>query len=174
MDKIRHGLTEYRMPGYVEEVLSQNYCSCFISMTIVKDKDSYRFSYDPGRSRKLDIASLDTYRKLILLKTLISISRRSAVHLIAPDSFLLEPELLYTNDNRVDIDSLRILFYPDVKMLSFGNKLRIFSDRLFDHGNREEREYSEQFRNSLEDGDINRAGLFLDKNILRLESRILS
>ena len=35
MQRIRQDMTGYRMPGYVEEILTQNYCGMFMNMSIV-------------------------------------------------------------------------------------------------------------------------------------------
>jgi len=70
----------------------------------------------------------------------------------------------------VDINSLKILYYPDVKKLEFRYKIVLFADRILDKNNREEREMAERIRSAAEPGDMNRLKMFLDKTILRLEN----
>ena len=77
-------------------------------------------------------------------------------------------------DNRVTENFIRILFYPDVKKLGFRQKLIKFSERIRDNSRKEERELAEQFRNVAEEVDMNRIRLFLDKNISRMENRLMS
>jgi hypothetical protein len=171
MNKLRHGLSGYSMPAYVEEILTGNYCNVFVRMTIIKDGDSYRFTYRPGNLKRLDINSLDTYEKLLLLRSIITLSQRASSYLIRPESYLIEPELVYSSGNRVNSSSLRLIFYPDVTALRFENKLINFAERIRNSDIREERELMDQFRDLLEEGDLARASWFLDKNILRIENR---
>lgn len=172
MQRIRQDMAGYTMPAYVEEILTQNYCSNFMRMSIVRDSGSYSFSYKPGGYYRLDAAGLRLYDKLLLLRNLISMSESASDHLINAENYLLEPELLYAKDGRVDISNLRLMYYPDVKKLDFRFKLVLFADRIMNRDIREEREMAESIRQAAEPGDINRIKLFLDKNILRLESRM--
>ena len=174
MNKIQQSLNEYRIPAYMEDILTHNYCPCFIRMTMVRDTGSYKFSYRPGTFMKIDTVSLSTYEKAVLLRSLINVNDRADSFLIKGNSYLLEPELIYSMDNRVTENFIRILFYPDVKKLGFRQKLIKFSERIRDNSRKEERELAEQFRNVAEEGDMNRIRLFLDKNISRMENRLMS
>lgn len=172
MERIQQDMSGYRMPVYVEEILTENYCKNFISMSIKRESGSYSFSYKPGCFTRLDTKSLGTYDKLVLLRNLISMSESTSDHLIDPENYLLEPELIYAKDRRVDLNSLRLMFYPDIRKLDFRYKIVIFAGRLFDETIREERELADKLRSAAEPGDINRIKLFLDKNILRMENRM--
>ena len=172
MERIRQNMTGYRMPGYIEEILTQNYCRNFMNMSIIRNDGTYSFSYRPGCYSRLDASEMSLYEKLILLRNLISMSENASDHLIGAESYLLEPELVYSKGGRVDMDSLKLMYYPDLKKLDFRYKLVIFSDRILNSGIREEREMADRLREAAEPGDINRVKLFLDKNILRLEGRM--
>ena len=160
------------MPAYIEEILTQNYCDNFMRMSILRDNGSYSFSYKPGNLNKLDPDSMSLYDKLLLLRNLISMSESTEDHLIGSESYLLEPELVYARGKNVDIDSLRIMYYPDVKKLDFRYKIVLFADRIMNKTKKEEREMAERIREAAAPGDINRIKLFLDKAIIRLESRM--
>ena len=172
MQRIRQDMTGYRMPGYVEEILTQNYFGMFMNMSIIRDKGTYSFNYKPGCYTRLETKGMRLYDKLLLLRNLISVSENASDHLIRADSYLLEPELVYSKSGRVDIRNLKIMFYPDIKRLDFRYKLVIFANRIFDTSIKEEREMADRFREAAEPGDINRIKLFLDKNIMRLEGRM--
>ena len=172
MDRIKQAMTGYRMPAYIEEILTQNYCDNFMRMSILRDKGSYSFSYKPGNLNKLDPDSMSLFDKLLLLRNLISMSESTEDHLIGSESYLLEPELVYARGRNVDIDSLRIMYYPDVKKLDFRYKIVLFADRIMNKTKKEEREMAERIREAAAPGDINRIKLFLDKAIIRLESRM--
>ena len=170
MERIRQDMTGYRMPAYIEEILTQNYCENFMRMSILRDNDSYSFRYKPGGLSRLDPGGMSLYDKLLLLRNLISMSEITEDHLIGSESYLLEPELIYAKGKRVDMDSLRIMYYPDAKKLDFRYKIVLFADRIMNKSIREEREMAERIREAAEPGDINRVKLFLDKAILRLEN----
>ena len=172
MERIKQDMTGYRMPAYIEEILTQNYCDSFMRMSILRDNGSYSFSYKPGNLNKLDPDSMSLYDKLLLLRNLISMSESTEDHLIGSESYLLEPELVYARGKNVDIDSLRIMYYPDVKKLDFRYKIVLFADRIMNKTKKEEREMAERIREAAAPGDINRIKLFLDKAIIRLESRM--
>ena len=148
MNTIKQGMTGYHIPAYMEEILTQNYCPYFVRMTIVRDGESYRFSYRPGHLTRLDTSALDTYNKTVLLQSVISVNEAAMGYLIGAENYLLEPELIYSTQNSTLSQDIRILFYPDIKRT--------------------------QFTDTLEAGDINRAKMFLDKHILRIENRSFS
>ena len=172
MERIKQDMTGYRMPAYIEEILTQNYCDNFMRMTILRDKGRYSFSYKPGNLNKLDPEKMSLYDKLLLLRNLISMSESTEDHLIGSESYLLEPELVYAKGRNVDIGSIKIMYYPDVKKLDFRYKIVLFADRILSKNIKEEREMANRIREAAEPGDINRIKLFLDKNILRLEGRM--
>lgn len=170
MQRINQNMTDYRMPAYVEEILTENYCRNFVRMSIVREGGSYSFSYKPAGLSRLDLSAMPLYDKLLLIRNLISLSENTSDHLIGGESYLLEPELVYAKGGRVDMDSLRLLFYPDVKKLEFRYKIVLFADRILNKSVREEREMADRIRSAAEPGDINRLKMFLDKSILRLEN----
>ena len=172
MEKIKQDMTGYRMPAYIEEILTQNYCDNFMRMSILRNKGSYSFSYKPGSLSKLDLGCLSLYDKLLLLRNLISMSENTEDHLIGSESYLLEPELVYAKGRNVDIDSIKLMYYPDVKKLDFRYKIVLFADRIMNKNIKEEREMAEHIREAAQPGDINRIKLFLDKAIIRIENRI--
>lgn len=170
MQRIDQNMTDYRLPAYVEEILTENYCKNFVKMSIVHDSGCYSFSYRPAGLSRLDPSKMRLYDKLLLIRNLISISEDTADHLIGGESYLLEPELVYAKGGNVDIGSLKLLFYPDVKKLEFRYKIVLFADRILNKSLREEREMAERIRSAAEPGDINRLKMFLDKTILRMEN----
>ncbi len=172
MKRIKQDMTGYRMPAYVEEILTQNYCESFMRMSILKDKGSYSFSYKPGGLSRVDPGSMSLYDKLLLLRNLISLSETTEDHLIGSESYLLEPELVYAKGGGVDAGSLKIMYYPDMKKLDLRYKIVLFADRIMNKNIRDEREMAERIREAAEPGDMNRIKLFLDKAILRLENRM--
>ena len=172
MQRINQNMTGYRIPAYVEEILTENYCKNFVRMSIIKDSGKYSFSYKPAGLSRLDPSSMGLYEKLLLIRNLISMSETASDHLIEAESYLIEPELVYSKGGNVDINSLRLLYYPDIKKLEFRYKIVLFADRILNRNIREEREMAERIRSAAEPGDLNRLKMFLDKTILRLESNM--
>lgn len=132
MQRISQNMTGYRMPAYIEEILTQNYCRNFMNMSIIRDEGTYSFSYKPGCYTRLDAKEMNLYDKLLLLRNLIRMSENASDHLIKAESYLLEPELIYSKSGRVDTESLRLMYYPDIKKLDFRYKLALFADRILD------------------------------------------
>lgn len=172
MERIRQEMAGYRMPAYMEEILTQNYCPSFMRMSIVRDNGTYSFRYKTDSFDKLEIGGMRLYDKLLLLRNLICMSENTSDHLIDAENYLIEPELVYTRTGKVDIDNIRLMYYPDIKKLDFRFKIVLFADRIMNKNIREEREMADHIREAGETGDINRIKLFLDKNILRLEGRM--
>ena len=170
MQRINQNMTGYRMPAYVEEILTENYCKNFVRMSIIRDSGSYSFSYKPAGLTRLDPSAMALYEKLLLIRNLISLSENTSDHLIDGESYLLEPELVYAKGGKVDTDSLKLLYYPDVKKLDFRYKIVLFADRILNKNIREEREMAERIRSAAEPGDMNRLKMFLDKAVLRMEN----
>ena len=174
MNTIRHGMTGYHIPAYIEEILTHNYCPYFVRMTIVREGDTYRLSYRPGKYEKLDAVSLDTYGRVMLVRSLISIGEATQNFLVGPENYLIEPELVYSAGNSTLAGNLKLLFYPDIKKLEFPRKLMLFTERIRNNSIRDEREVFSQFRDIMENGDINKGKMFLDKHLMRIENRSLN
>lgn len=172
MDRIKQELAGYMLPNYVEEILTRNYCPGFVRMSMVKDQGRYSFSYKPGIYKKMNQDGMSLYEKMLLIKSLITVIEKNKEHLIWPETYLIEPELIYLKDNKVSTDDVRIMYYPDIKTLNYRYKLMLFADRILDKKNKEERDAADQLRQSSESGDINRIKLMLDKHIMRLENRM--
>lgn len=172
MENIRHELAGYRLPAYVEEILTHNYCPGFMRMSMIREKEKYQFCYRPGAYKKLEHGNMGLYEKMILIKSLITISEMNKEHLIRPETYLLEPELIYLKDRNVDSNDVKIMYYPDVKSLSFRYKLVLFADRILEKKVKDEKDALDQLRQSSESGDLNRMKLMLDKQIMRLENRM--
>ena len=173
METIKHELNGYRIPAYMEEILTQNYCPYFVRMSMIRDGESYRFSYRPGRMTKIRLDTMDTYDKLVLVRSLITINDAAESYLISAENYLLEPELIYTADGSTVYRKLKILFYPDVKRMRFDRKLMLFCERIRSDNLKEEREMFDQLREHLGGASINKTKIFLDKSILRIENRML-
>ena len=67
MQRINQNMTGYRMPAYVEEILTENYCKNFVRMSIIRDNGNYSFSYKPAGLSRLDPAAMNLYDKLLLI-----------------------------------------------------------------------------------------------------------
>lgn len=171
MEHIKQGMAGYRIPGYMEEILTGNYCPYFMRMSMVRENEIYSFNYRPDKYRRLNKSTLSTYEKLVLIRSVITLTENIREYMISPEKYLIEPELIYINDGRVSAESIKMMFYPDVKKLGLRYKLILFAERLKDPNKKEERELFEQLRTAGEGGDINRVKLFLDKNIQRMENR---
>lgn len=169
MERIRQNMAGYRMPAYVEEILTQNYCPGFMRMSIIREEDRYAFSYKTDSFAKLDPSGMRLYDKLLLIRNLISMCETNSDHLISTESYLIEPELVYARCGRTDIENLRLMYYPDVKRLDFRYKIVIFADRIMNREIREEREMAARIREAAEPGDINRIKMFLEKTLSRME-----
>jgi hypothetical protein len=170
MEKIKQEMAGYRMPAYVEEILTQNYCPGFMRMSIIRENDRYDFRYRPDSFARLDTSGMKLYDKMLLIRNLINMSERNSDHLINAESYLIEPELVYARMGRVDPDNLRLMYYPDVKRLDFRYKIVIFADRIMNKDKKEERELAARLREAAEPGDINRIKMFLDKTLSRMEN----
>lgn len=166
---LRQSITGYDMPLYMQEILCNNYCPNFLKMTIINESSSYMFYYETGVRRKLDYRKLTTRDKLVLLMNLMTVNFENEEWLVKGESYLLEPELIYSMDNRVEYGALRILFYPDFKSQDFSVKIAIFADKIKNNNDSVECNYIEQFKNTVITGDQYKAKRLLENNIDRLE-----
>ena len=172
MKEVRQEISEYRLPTYIEDILTHNYCPNFLRMSMVRENNDYIFSYQTERYQKIDIGKLDTYEKLVLLRTIISLNDGNEDWLIKAENYLLEPELIYTLNNNVNEGCVRLLFYPDYKRMTFQKKIILLADKIKNRRNKFESDLIEQFKDTCEFSDWNRTRLFLDKNIMRIRNRM--
>ena len=173
MNTLKHGMRGHHIPAYIEEILTHNYCPYFVRMTMVREGDSYSFSYRPGNLKRLDLTSLDAYGKLLLLRSVMTINEVTRNYLIGAENYLIEPELIYSTGNSTLAKDLKVLFYPDIRRVGFPQKMMHFTERIRDEHRRDENELLTIFRDIMETDDINKGKMFLDKQILRIESRSL-
>lgn len=171
MKEIRQRINECKIPRYMQDILTNNYCPYFLRMSMLHENEDYTFNYQLDRYKKLDIAILDTEDKLTLIKSIVLLKERNEKWLIGVENYLIDPELVYSIDNRVDENNIRILFYPDFNKLSFKVKMLRFVEKIKTFSNHEEIELLNQFKVIVDTNDWNRAKLFLDKNILRMATR---
>lgn len=171
MKGIRQEASNCRIPGYLQDILTNNYCPNFLRMSMVKESNDYTFRYQQERYKKLQIEKLNTYMKVVLLKSLLQIIDNNEEWLICSESYMIEPELVYSINNSVDSTSIKLLFYPDYAMNNLPDKISSFAKKITDYQNREENDLMRQFREIVATNNMNRARIFLDKNILRMETR---
>lgn len=169
MKNLKEAACECTIPTYIEDILIHNYCPNFLRMTMVREGSDYTFSYQTERYKRLEISRLDTYEKLVLLRTIITMRDGNEDWLIQDENYMLDPDLIYTLNNNVQEGCVRILFYPDYRKLSFQKKLLEFAEKIRNTRNKIEAEVFEKFKAVCELNDWNRTRMFLDKNILRMQ-----
>ncbi len=165
---LRQGINNYYMPIYMRDILINNYCPCFLEMSIVKENDSYMFSYDTGFSERMDMNKLSTIDKLMLIRSILRLNHLSEEWLIRAEDYLLEPELLYSYNNSVYTDEVKLLFYPDFKSQEFNLKLALLIDKIKDKRNKRELEVMERLKDISNDGDM----VLLERTIEKMINRI--
>lgn len=165
---LRQGINNYLMPTYMRDILINNYCPSFLSMTIVKEDDAYKFSYDTGHNKRLEMNALTTVQKLQLLRSVMKLNYTSEDWLIKAEEYLLEPELLYSYNNGVKSDDLRILFYPDFKNQEFNVKFALLIDKIKDRKNRRECEIFDKLKELSLEGDM----MILERTIVKYTNRL--
>ena len=171
MKNIRQEISDCNIPGYLQDILTNNYCPNFLRMSMVRESNDYTFRYNSGRYKKLQVDRLNTYMKIVLIKSILDLIEKNEEWLIKSDTYLIEPELIYSVDNSVDISSLKLLFYPDYAMEDLSTKLRKFCKKITDLNKTDEVELMNQLREIIGRNDFNRARIFIDKNLLRMETR---
>lgn len=170
MKMLTQEINECKLPTYMEDILTNNYCPSFLDMTMVRENENYVFNYRTGRYSRLDINKLNTYLKLVLLKSIIQVKEKNDNWLIKAENYLIEPELIYSINNNVEEGNIRILFYPDFRKLPFNQKIMLFADKIKNKKDRNEIDLIEKFKEFAKTNDWNRTKIFLDKNILRIET----
>lgn len=169
---LRQSITNYKMPRYISEILSNNYDKFFLNMSIICEKQAYIFSYDTKNYKRLVYKSLGDYEKLRLIHSLMLINEKNKEMLIFPERYLLEPELIYSINNKTDIKNLRILFYPDINRTAFNIKLIKFINNTVNKKKIRGVDCFELIKEELGKGDYYRAKSVAEKYIQRFEREI--
>lgn len=86
--------------------------------------------------------------------------------------YLLEPELIYSRNNSVTKERLKLLFYPDFNEMEFEDKLILFIDRITDMRKETEVKEMEDLKEMVLKGDRLRLLRYLDKRIVRLDPSV--
>lgn len=170
MKNLRQECKKCNIPGYVQDILINNYCPFFLKMSMIIDDENLIMKYQTNRYRPLNIELLDTKEKFILLRTIVNLIEKNEEWLIGPSNYLIEPKYIYTVNNSLSEDVIRILFYPDYTFTSFSKKIINFSMKLRKTAKSEDHYLFMQFEEIAARGDLNKIKMFLDKNILRMET----
>ena len=158
----------YRIPGYIIEILTNNYCPSFLRMSVIKEKDSYKFSYNTDEFSQMDYQGMNTVGKLRLVKSILHICKLADDYLISPNAFLIEPELIYSRENSTSEDKIHILFYPDQSMRSYSMKIGVFVGKIKEKYNKQESEVLDALIKMTENEEWIKIERYIDKNIDRL------
>lgn len=79
---LRQSITNYKMPRYMSEILTNNYDKYFLNMSIVCENQAYIFSYNTKNYRRLIFKTLSDYEKLKLIYSLMLINEKNREMLI--------------------------------------------------------------------------------------------
>ena len=169
---LKQEITGYHMPMYLNDILTGNYNRNFLRMSIIKDGDAYMFSYDTADLRKIKTGDMTLHEKMQLIRGIIEISEENDNHLVMARKYLLEPELIYSRNNSVTKERLKLLFYPDFNEMEFEDKLILFIDRITDTRKETEVKEMEDLKEMVLKGDRLRLLRYLDKRIVRLDPSV--
>lgn len=169
---LKQEITGYHMPMYLNDILTGNYNRNFLRMSIIKDGDAYMFSYDTADLRKIKTGDMTLHEKMQLIRGIIEISEENDNHLVMARKYLLEPELIYSRNNSVTKERLKLLFYPDFNEMEFEDKLILFIDRITDMRKETEVKEMEELKEMVLKGDRLRLLRYLDKRIVRLDPSV--
>lgn len=169
---LKQEITGYHMPMYLNDILTGNYNRNFLRMSIIKDGDAYMFSYDTADLRKIKTGDMTLHEKMQLIRGIIEISEENDNHLVMARKYLLEPELIYSRNNSVTKERLKLLFYPDFNEMEFEDKLILFIDRITDMRKETEVKEMEDLKEMVLKGDRLRLLRYLDKRIVRLNPSV--
>lgn len=169
---LKQEITGYHMPMYLNDILTGNYNRNFLRMSIIKDGDAYMFSYDTADLRKIKTGDMTLHEKMQLIRGIIEISEENDNHLVMARKYLLEPELIYSRNNSVTKERLKLLFYPDFNEMEFEDKLILFIDRITDMRKEIEVKEMEDLKEMVLKGDRLRLLRYLDKRIVRLDPSV--
>ena len=169
---LKQEITGYYMPMYLNDILTGNYNRNFLRMSIIKDGDAYMFSYDTADLRKIKTGDMTLHEKMQLIRGIIEISEENDNHLVMARKYLLEPELIYSRNNSVTKERLKLLFYPDFNEMEFEDKLILFIDRITDMRKETEVKEMEDLKEMVLKGDRLRLLRYLDKRIVRLDPSV--
>lgn len=169
---LKQEITGYHMPMYLNDILTGNYNRNFLRMSIIKDGDAYMFSYDTADLRKIKTGDMTLHEKMQLIRGIIEISEENDNHLVMARKYLLEPELIYSRNNSVTKERLKLLFYPDFNEMEFEDKLILFIDRITNMRKETEVKEMEDLKEMVLKGDRLRLLRYLDKRIVRLDPSV--
>ena len=169
---LKQEITGYHMPMYLNDILTGNYNRNFLRMSIIKDGDAYMFSYDTADLRKIKTGDMTLHEKMQLIRGIIEISEENDNHLVMARKYLLEPELIYSRNNSVTKERLKLLFYPDFNEMEFEDKLILFIYRITDMRKETEVKEMEDLKEMVLKGDRLRLLRYLDKRIVRLDPSV--
>lgn len=169
-NRISQRIIGHRLPEYMLEVLTGGYAKAFLPVGIIRKEDSYTFNYDLNGYRRCKADRLPTKEKFRLLEILYDMNEDNENHLIPGDRYLLEPGLIYWNRHQIQMNTVRIIFYPDIKGEPFLKKWLIFIEKTLNAGIPEEQELLNQIRSLLQkQNDAYQIRKLIEKNRVTLE-----
>lgn len=81
--------------------------------------------------KRIKLKKLSFLEKLTLIKSVMTLVDRNEDWLMPASKYLIDEDLIYTVDNSVDDNVIRLLFYPDYKEEDYNKKLTKFIRCIF-------------------------------------------
>ncbi len=164
---VKYRIQGYHMPEYIIDVLTGGYTDTFLPMSIFKERDSYIFLYDKGNLQKLNVDIMNRIQKINLIKTLINIYEKNNNFLIPGRAYKLDTSMIYYFNEKDDYKKMRIMYYPDLKGVSFYEKLTDLVKDIFHVKDGLEENIAKIMIDAIESKDMNRLRRYIDKKIIQ-------
>lgn len=164
---IKHRIQGYYMPEYLIDILTGGYADTFLPMSILKDRDSYTFSYDRCNLTTPNIDKMNSIQKIKLIKSVLEISERNNNFLIPEGMYKLSKNTIYCSDPDEQYERVKLMYYPDLKGVPFFDKLSDLVKEIYQKKDAEEDMTAEALINAIESKDMNRLNRYIDKKLMR-------
>jgi hypothetical protein len=103
------------VPEYLLEIISMNYDKFFLDITAIENNEKITMIYDVKNQSKIDIKDYSLYQAISLIKEIVICEETNENHLIFPEDYLLNLDLVYIPNKGKGI---KLLYYPDENLLN--------------------------------------------------------
>jgi len=118
------------IPDYIIDIISMNYNKCFLRTSVIENNEELEMVYHTDGYSKIDYSKCTLKDALRIISKLIIYEELSENHLIFPEDYLINGDMIYIKN---DTNEIKLIYYPDSDNNTLYIKLKELIEEIADH-----------------------------------------
>lgn len=126
---------------------------------------------DNFKFKPIELDKLSSLERLTLIKSVYNLVDRNLDIKMDPNNYLLDKSLIYTTNNSVELEDIRLSFYPDFETRDYNTKLADFIRQCSSIMNADDCIWMGDLIRCAESGELGKLGETIDRKIEVLKEK---